>query len=341
MDNSFDSHLDALLGKMKSAASPLRETLRSIHARLKDNHDGQVASYIPELLKADPSHFGISVVSVNGQSIDVGDAQVEFTIQSVSKPFVFGLALEDHGREKVLSKIGVQSVGEAFNTISLDEASNRPFNPMINAGAIAAADLVQGQDYPERVGRMLDMFQRYCGRQVHVNNSVFASERATGHRNRAIAHLMLNFEMISSRLEETLDLYFQQCSILVNCHDLAVMGATLANDGINPMTGQRAIDTQYIKDLLSVMHSCGMYDFAGEWGYRVGIPAKSGVGGGIVAVVPGKVGIGTYSPRLDAKGNSVRGIQACQELAEKFKLHVFEGRGGGSSILEQFAPQTA
>ncbi|MBX3420206.1 MAG: glutaminase A [Pirellulaceae bacterium] len=341
MGNSFDTHLDALLGKMKSAASPLRETLRAIHGNLRENQDGNVASYIPELLKADPNHFGISVVSVAGQSIDVGDANVEFTIQSVSKPFIFGLALEDHGREKVLTKIGVQSVGEAFNTISLDESSNRPFNPMINAGAIAAADLVQGKDYPERVGRMLEMFQRYCGRPVHVNNSVFASERATGHRNRAIAHLMLNFDMISSRLEETLDLYFQQCSLLVTCHDLAVMGATLANDGINPITGQRAVDEEYVKDLLSVMYSCGMYDFAGEWGYRVGIPAKSGVGGGIVAVVPGKVGIGTYSPRLDAKGNSVRGIKACQELAEKFKLHIFEGRSGGNSILDQFSPQTA
>lgn len=237
----------------------------------------------------------------------------------------------------------VALLNDGFNSISLDEASNRPFNPMINAGAIAAADLIMGQDYPERVSRMLGMLQRYCGRAVHINNSVFASERATGHRNRAIAHLMLNFDMISPNLEQTLDLYFQQCSVvLVNCHDLAVMGATLANDGINPITRQRAIDEQYVKDLLSVMYTCGMYDIAGEWGYRVGIPAKSGVGGGIVAVVPGKVGIGTYSPRLDSKGNSVRGIKALKELSEKFKLHVFEGRSGGSasgsSILNQFLP---
>lgn len=341
MADDFNPHLEALLGRMKSAASPLRETLREIHARHRDNHDGEVACYIPELSKANPDHFGISVVSVRGQSIDVGDTEQPFTIQSASKPFIFGLALEDHGRERVLEKIGVQPVGEAFNTISLDEVSNRPFNPMINAGAIAAADLIQGQDYPERVTRMLDMFRRYCGRAVHVNSSVFASERATGHRNRAIAHLMLNFGMVSGNLEETLDLYFQQCSILVTCHDLAVIGATLANQGVNPITGERALEATYVKDLLSVMHSCGMYDYAGEWGYRVGIPAKSGVGGGIIAVVPGRVGIGTYSPRLDAKGNSVRGIKVCEDLAERFHLHVFEGAADRDAILHQFSPGNA
>jgi len=338
MDSDSDASLDALLGRMKSAASPLRETLRGLHEKYRSNREGQLACYIPELLKSNPDHFGISVVSVRGQSIDVGDAQTPFTIQSVSKPFVFGLGLEDHGREVVLSKIGVQPVSEAFNTISLDEVSNRPFNPMINAGAIAATDLISGKDYPERVTRMMESFGRYCGRQVHIDSSVFASERVTGHRNRAIAHLMLHFGMVGPNLEETLDLYFQQCSILVTAHDLAVMGATLANQGVNPITGVRAISACYVKDLLSVMYNCGMYDFAGEWGYRVGIPAKSGVGGGLVAVVPGKVGIGIYSPLLDDKGNSVRGIHVCQDLADLFHLHVFEGEDAPNSILDQFSP---
>ncbi len=339
MSNESDSHLSALLAKMQSAASPLRDTLRALHAKYKVVHEGAVANYIPELAKANPDSFGISVVSVTGQSVDVGDSDEPFTIQSASKPFVFGIGLEDHGREHVLSKIGVQPIGEAFNSITLDQSSNRPFNPMINAGAIAAADLVRGKDFPERVTRMIDTFSRYCGRPVHLNSSVFASERATGHRNRAIAHLMLNFDMVSNGLEETLDLYFQQCSLLVNCHDLAVMGATLANQGINPITGERAIEAGYVKDLLSVMHTCGMYDYAGEWAYRVGIPAKSGVGGGIVAVVPGKVGIGTYSPRLDVKGNSVRGIKVFAELAERFNLHVFEADRGPHSILDEFSPK--
>ena len=201
----------------------------------------------------------------------------------------------------MLKKVGVEPTGEAFNAIVLDEASNRPFNPMVNAGAIATADLIGGKDYPERVSRMLAMFSRYCGRDVYVDNTVFMSERVTGHRNRAIGHLMLNFGMVSDRIPDSLELYFQQCSIMVNSHDLAMIGATLANGGVNPVTGQRAIQQQYVKYLLSIMHSCGMYDYAGEWAYRVGIPAKSGVGGGIVGVVPGQFGIGIFSPPLDAK----------------------------------------
>ncbi len=337
METESDPYLDALLGKMKSAASPLRQVLLEIHSKVQANDAGKVADYIPELAKADPNHLGISIVSVEGRSVDVGDFDVPFTMQSVSKPFVFGLGLQDRGREEVLKRIGVQPVGEAFNSITLDEASNRPFNPMINAGAIAAVDLVEGKDLPERVSRMLTMFQRYCGHPLQVDNGVLASERATGHRNRAIAHLMRNFDMIGPRFEETLELYFLQCSILVTARDLAMMGATLANHGVNPSTGERAIDAKFVKDLLSVMYSCGMYDYAGEWGYRIGIPAKSGVGGGIVAVVPGKVGIGTYSPRLDSKGNSVRGIDICQELVNRFQLHLFDVESERPSILDQFS----
>jgi glutaminase len=339
MADDSGQFLDSLLSRMRSAASPLRDKVTQLWNKYKDLDDGKVADYIPELAKANPDWFAISIVSVNGQRIDVGNSDQEFTIQSVSKPFVFGLALEMFGREHVLSKVGVQPIGEAFNSITLDQASNRPFNPMINAGAIAASDLIVGKDFPERVTRLIDMFGRYCGRQVYVNSSVYASERSTGHRNRAMAHLMLNFGMVSPAIEETLDLYFQQCSIMVTAKDLAVMGATLANGGINPITGEKAIESQYVKDLLSVMHSCGMYDFAGEWAYRVGIPAKSGVGGGIVAVVPGQVGIGIFSPKLDVKGNSVRGVKVCQDLSNEFGLHVFECNSASSTIISQFDPK--
>jgi glutaminase len=259
-------------------------------------------------------------------------------MQSISKPFVYGLALEDHGLEHVLSKVGVEPTGEAFNSIILDEVSNRPFNPMVNAGAIATAYLIEGKDFPDRVGRVLAMLGRYCGRDVYVDNAVFLSERLTGHRNRAIAHLMLNFGMMSDRMADSLELYFQQCSVLVNCRDLAVMGATLANNGVNPVTGQRAIPQPYVKHLLSIMLTCGMYDYAGEWAFRVGMPAKSGVGGGIVAIVPGQLGIGVYSPKLDAKGNSARGIQVCQELSERFGLHCFESGFSGPTLRDQFVP---
>jgi glutaminase len=329
--------LNQLLNRMKSAASPLRDVLRELHAQFRTVNDGAIATYIPELAKANPDWFAISLVTVDGQVIDVGDHQQLFSIQSISKPFMFGLALEQQGREAVLAKVGVEPTGEAFNAIVLDEESNRPFNPMVNAGAIATADLIEGKDFPDRVAQMMNLFQRFCGRPVYVDNGVFMSERATGHRNRAMAHLMLNFGMVRDRVEETLELYFQQCSMLVNCHDLGVMAATLANGGVNPLTGERAIESAYLKDLLSVMYTCGMYNFAGSWAYRVGIPAKSGVSGGVLAVVPGKFGIGVFSPLLDAQGNSVRGIKVCEALSQRFGLHVFESGGNADSIADQLS----
>jgi len=332
-------YLDVLLNKMKSVAAPLRDVLREIHSKYQAVNDGTVATYIPELAKANPDWFGLSVVTTDGQVFDIGDAQQLFTIQSISKPFVFGLALEEHGREHVMTKVGVEPTGEAFNSIALDEASNRPFNPMVNAGAIATADLINGRDFPERLERLLRMFNRYCGRDVYIDNGVFLSERATGHRNRAMGHLMLNFGMVSSRVEETLELYFQQCSVLVNSHDLAVMGATLANGGVNPITKERAIKSEHVKDLLASMLSCGMYDYAGEWAFRVGIPAKSGVAGGLVGVIPGQFGIGVFSPRLDSKGNTVRGIKVFQELSERFGLHVFESGFQGESLKDLMQPK--
>ncbi len=330
--------VDLLIGKMKTAAAPLRDVLRDLHARLAAVDEGRVADYIPELAKADRRSFGIALATTDGQVIEIGDCQQLFTVQSISKPFVYGLALEDHGLEHVLSKVGVEPTGEAFNAIVLDEASNRPFNPMVNAGAIATADLIKGRDFPERITRLLAMFSRYCGRDVYIDNSVFMSERLTGHRNRAIGHLMLNFGMVGEQIAESLELYFQQCSVLVTCRDLAVMGATLAGGGVNPLTGQRAIDERYVKYLLSIMLSCGMYDYAGEWAFRVGIPAKSGVGGGIVGVIPGQFGIGTFSPPLDAKGNSTRGILAFRELSERFGLHAFESGFQGPSLSDLLAP---
>jgi glutaminase len=235
---SQENELDQLLGRIKSATAPLREIIRDLHARYAGNMDGKIADYIPELAKADPKCFGITIVTADGQIFEFGDSSQNFTIQSISKPFVYGLALEDHGLENVLKKVGVEPTGEAFNSIELDEVSNRPFNPMINSGAIAVADLILGKDYPERLNRLLAMFRRYTGRDnVFIDNSVFMSERMTGHRNRAIGHLMLNFGMVGPNIENSLELYFQQCSVLVNCRDLAVMGATLAT---HQRTGHRA-----------------------------------------------------------------------------------------------------
>jgi len=315
--------LESLTNTIQAVTSPFRNYLIDLHRKYQALDEGQVADYIPELATVNPDWFGISVVTQNGQVYEVGNCQQLFTIQSISKAFIYGMALEEHGRDYVLTKVGVEPTGEAFNSIILDEKTNRPYNPMVNAGAIAITDLIQGDNATERLKRILEMFRRYTGRQMYIDLPVSLSERITGNRNRAIAYLMNNFGMIGDRVEETLDLYFQQCSILVDCHDLAVMAATLASGGVNPITNERAIDSRYVQDVLSVMHTCGMYDYAGEWAYRVGIPAKSGVGGGITAVVPNRLEIGTFSPLLDAKGNSVRGIKACEELVETFGLHLY------------------
>jgi glutaminase len=313
---------------------PFADVLNELHSKYKFLEEGTVANYIPELAKVNPDLFSICIVTVDGQVYEVGDYQQLFTIQSISKVFAYGLALEDHGRDYVLTRVGVEPTGEAFNAIILDEQSKRPYNPMVNAGAIATTSLIKGSGATERLNRMLDMYRRYIGRDVFVDISLFTSERSTGHRNRAMAHLMLNFGMIDPNIEESLDLYFQQCSAMVNCRDLAVMAATLANKGINPLTGEQAVESRYIKDILSVMYTCGMYNFAGEWAYKVGIPAKSGVCGGIIAVVPNKMGIGVFSPPLDVRGNSVRGVKVCEELSQRLGLHLFECSGSGEKFGE-------
>ncbi|HIK08475.1 MAG TPA: glutaminase A [Trichormus sp. M33_DOE_039] len=314
-------------GDLEIITSPLADVINELHAKYKSLQEGMVANYIPELAKVNPDLFSICIVTVDGQVYEVGDSQQLFTIQSISKVFAYGLALEDHGRDYVLTRVGVEPTGDAFNAIILDEQSKRPYNPMVNAGAIATTSLIKGAVATERLNRLLDMFRRYIGHDVFVDISVFTSERSTGHRNRAMAHLMLNFGMINQNIEEALDLYFQQCALMVDCRDLAVMAATLANRGTNPITGEQAVDKRYIKDILSVMYTCGMYNFAGEWAYKVGIPAKSGVCGGILAVVPHKMGIAVFSPPLDHRGNSVRGVKVCEELSQRLGLHLFDCSG--------------
>lgn len=316
-------------------ASPIGLWLKELHAKYQGASDGQLADYIPDLTRANPNHFGVALTTADGQVYEVGDSDVQFTIQSISKPLVYGLALEDHGTNAVLSRVGVEPTGEAFNSIVMDEVNNRPFNPMVNAGAIATTSLTKGNGPEERFARILDMFSRYAGRKLSVDESVFESERSTGHRNRAIAYLQLNSGMIQEPVLEHLDLYFRQCSILVSARDLAMMAATLANNGVNPVTGETAIAAEHVKTVLSVMASCGMYDYSGEWVYRVGLPAKSGVGGGIMAVLPGQFGFGVFSPRLDAHGNSFRGIEACKELSQRFYLHVYDTHFVSDNIVRR------
>ncbi len=314
---------------------PTEDYLDQLHGRLKTICDGEVASYIPELGKIDPDAFGIALATVDGRVYTVGDCALEFTIQSVSKPFMYGRALERLGRDALLKAVGVEPTGEAFNSIVLDEVANRPFNPMVNAGAIAIAALIDGDTLQERSRNMLAVFADFAGRDLGIDEAVFRSEQATGHRNRAIAWMMLNTGMIGRPPEEVLDLYFRQCSVNVTCRDLSIMAATLANHGINPVSGRAALAPEHVRDVLSVMHSCGMYNYAGQWSYEVGMPAKSGVSGCIVAVMPGQMGLAIFSPRLDAHGNSVRGIRVCQEMSKTFELHAFDSRPSAGSIVRR------
>jgi glutaminase len=232
----------------------------------------------------------------------------------------------------------VEPSGDAFNSIVFDERNNRPYNATVNAGALAATYLVEGVYTAEQaLERLLDALRRYAGnRRLEVDEDTFEAEMRTADRNRATAYLMRSDGMLGGDVERILALYLRRCSVCVTCQDLVVMAATLANGGVNPATGERALTTRYLRDVLRVMHTCGMYDFAGQWAYRIGIPAKSGVSGGIMAVVPGKLGIVVFSPGLDVYGNSLRGTAVCEEISERLGLHIFadnaedEVHGGAS-----------
>ena len=319
--------------KRCNLTSPIQDFLEELHRTCAAANHGAVATYIPELAKADPDWFGICLVTANGAVYEVGDTRQEFTIQSISKPFVYGLALEDNGREATLDRVGVEPTGDAFNSISLDPGTGRPRNPMINAGAIATAGLIAGKSPASRFKRILETFSLYAGRDLGLDETVYRSESETGHRNRAIGHMLRNFDKLTGDPAPTTEIYFKQCSISVNCRDLGVMAATLANHGVNPLTGKAALRGEYVESVLSVMGTCGMYDSAGEWLYHVGIPAKSGVAGGVLAVLPGQIGIGVFSPKLDGHGNSVRGIRVCQELSRRLDLHLFNRPVAGKSTV--------
>lgn len=316
-------------------SSPIEAYLRSLYDRLLPDASGEVATYIPELGHADPMSFGICVATVDGHVYAVGEADTPFTIQSMSKPFTYGEALRLHGVERTLRQVGVEPTGESFNAIVLDERNNRPFNPMVNAGAIAVADLMEGGDMAAREAAMLALFGRLAGRTLEIDRAVFESERDTGHRNRAIAWMMLNTGMIQRPPEEVLDLYFKQCSVLVTCRDMAVMAATLANRGTNPRTGLDVFAPDHVRDVLTVMSTCGMYNYAGQWAFDVGIPAKSGVSGGIIAVIPGQAGIAVWSPPLDKHGNSIRGVKVCKEMSRAFSLHAFSDRTSVRTVIRR------
>lgn len=298
------------------------EALGQALAATESLDGGEVADYIPELAEADRHRQALALVSVAGHDYAVGDADHEFTLQSVSKPFVYALAVDELGIDVVERSVGSEPSGEAFNAISLDPATGRPVNAMINAGAIMTTSLIEGSDTGERLERLLATLSAFAGRDLHIDEQVYASELETGDRNRALAYLMRSTNALRDNVDDVVNTYFRQCAVLVNAHDLAVMAATLANRGINPVTGTTVVGEAAARCTLAQMASAGMYDQAGAWLLKVGMPAKSGVSGGIAAVDPGQFGVGVFSPALDEHGTSVRGGAILRTLSEEYGLHL-------------------
>jgi len=313
---------------------PIEEWLHDVLGEC-DADSGAVADYIPELARADPDRFAAALGTVGGHVYATGDTDVRFSIQSISKPFTYALALQDRGLEAVLQRIDVEPSGDAFNEISLEPSTGRPRNPMINAGAIAAHALVEGGSADARVERILDFFSALAGRRLEVDEDVFESELGTAHRNLAIAHMLRTVGAIEDDPVEIVRGYTRQCSIEVTVTDLARMAATLANGGADPMGGAALLGRPDSRQVLSVMAACGMYDAAGDWFTTVGIPAKSGVSGGIIGVLPGQVGIAVFSPRLDQHGNSARGVRVFERLSHEMGLHLMESSQGSRSAVRR------
>jgi glutaminase len=316
-----------------SSTDELTIIVKKVHAHYLGNLGGEPADYIPELAKVPPDQFGIALALPSGRIVAVGDAQAGFTIQSISKAFCYALLVDMVGAADTAKVVGVQPSSDPFNTIALDATTHLPFNPMVNTGAIAVAGKLRELLGANAFTKILGMFGEAAGRPLIIDEKVFQSEHETGHRNRAIGHLLRAARVYDLAVDDVLDVYFRQCSILVTASDLAVMGATLANLGKNPVTGKQVFGLDSVRQTLSVMFTCGMYDGAGDWACEVGLPAKSGVGGGIMAVVNRQIGVGVFSPRLDAHGNSVRGHLACARLAEDLGLHAFDPLNPGSSFL--------
>ncbi|MEL4318003.1 glutaminase A [Leifsonia sp. YIM 134122] len=327
-----DTELQADLPREVSTGSlPNAERIATLMQQAHDQFapldDGAVADYIPSLGTADPALFGLAIVGVNGDSRAVGDADHLFSIQSISKAFVFALVCEALGHEQVWRAIGVNNTGLPFNSVmALELNGGRPMNPMVNAGALATTALAPGDTAVSRWAFIRDGLSAFAGRELEIDTAVYESEAAANHRNQAIARLLQSYGHLPGDPIEVTDVYTMQCSLLVSARDLAVMAATLADGGVNPVTGRRVVGEEVCADTLAVMATTGLYEMSGEWLFEVGMPGKSGVSGGIITIAPGKGGLATFSPRLDAAGNSVRGQSATRFLSKALGLNLFASR---------------
>ncbi len=297
------------------------------HERFKSVNEGKVADYIPALARTPRELFGLCVASIDGEFYAIGDAEYEFSIQSVSKPFVFALVCQALGGEEARRKIGVNSTGLPFDSVmAIELNTDRTMNPMVNAGAIATSSLAPGATADAKWQFIQDGLSRFAGRELTLNVDVYESEAATNQRNQGIARLLESYGRIYFDPLEATDVYTKQCSLNVTVKDLAVMGATLADGGVNPITKERVIDADRCKCVLAVLATAGLYEQSGDWLYEIGLPGKSGVSGGIVTVSPGKGGLGTFAPLLDSAGNSIKGQLVTKFLSERLGLNLFASK---------------
>jgi len=305
-------------------SAQIDDLLQRAHDRASTHHEGAVADYIPILAMADPEDFGLCVADVDGSLHEVGQTRVEFSIQSISKAFVYALLCDLLGHERALEVVGVNNTGLAFNSIVAIELNDgHPMNPMVNAGALATTALLPAASAAQRWALIHEGLSRFAGRTLEVDEEVYRSESETNHRNRSIARLLFSYGRIEAEPEEVVDVYTRQCSLRVDARDLAIMGATLADGGVNPMTGERVVSAEVARDTLAVLSASGLYERSGEWLFDIGLPGKSGVSGGLMCSAPGKLGIGAYAPKLDPAGNSVRGQIAIAYLSRALGLNLF------------------
>lgn len=314
--------------------------INEIYNLVKNNNEGKVADYIPELGKVNPNNFAISVCTVEGQMFNIGDYELDFCLQSTSKPFSYCIARELLGSKKVHTHVGYEPSGLAFNAFTLNK-KGLPHNPLINAGAIMVSSLIGKDKEPaDRFNMVKDYIYKISGGvdKIGFDNSVFLSEKQHADRNTSLAYYMrengaFGEEITPGMIQDNLDLYFQCCSMLINCKIGAVMSATLANGGVCPLDNMEVFSKETVRDCLTIMYGCGMYDFSGQFAFEVGLPAKSGVSGCIMLVVPNRMGVCIWSPPLDDQGNSVRGIEVCKLLKEKLSLHIFENIVQNKNLL--------
>lgn len=303
----------------------IKTTLTKVYQQYKNTQAGKNADYIPELAKVNPSLFGIAIITVDGQMESIGDANVPFAIESISKPFVYALALQDNGEQALSAKVGLNATGHGFNSVlAIEEHPKHRQNAMVNAGAIQVSSLIKGENSAEKWQRVLTLFNQLSASKVYLGQAVYESESATNQHNQAIAQLMQSYGLMYGDVKDAVDRYTKACSIMVTAKQLAMMGATLASGGINPVTHQRVIPANYVRDVLSEMVVNGLYEDSGAWWWTVGLPAKSGVGGGILAVVPNKMAVVVFSPPLDAAGNSIRAKKVIEELSRLWQLHLLD-----------------